>query len=426
VILVRRVLAVLLSLLALGGAVRLLAPSVAADHDQEPPGVRRQLAFLREALDGGAATDAQSQFPEGFYFLNVLYGLSWVELGQRGVAVDEAVSEATWALGQISSDAGRAPFDPDATPAHGVFYAGWTNWLRGGLLTLRDDPAQRARFLADSEALAAAFDASPTPFLEAYPGSAWPCDSTVAVASLRLAATLSGSDRFTSTVTRWVGDVRTRLDPATGLMPHTASPSVTGARGTSQAIIQRFLVDVDPVFAREQYLLFRTRFLDRPLGLGPAVREYPHGTDGPADVDSGPLPLGISLSTTVVALGAAQVHGDTSLAAGYASFGEFAGLPFDTPGTKRYAGGLIPAGDAFLAWSKTARPWTVPTPDAPPPVLSGWWRAPLLAILLVLGAGPWLPGVVRRVRTRNSRGTVSVIDGPDTAAMPSPSSGARP
>ncbi|GAB7042187.1 hypothetical protein JCM9533A_60370 [Catenuloplanes niger JCM 9533] len=374
--------------------MRLVSPSV-----PDLPGVRRQLAFIRDALDDGAATDAQALFPEGFYFLHVLYGLTWVSLGQRGIAVPEAVAEASWALERVESPAGRAPFDPGLTPAYGVFYAGWTNWLRGGLLTVRDDPGQRARFLADSAALADAFAASP--FLAAYPGQAWPCDSTVAIASLRLAARYDPA-RFAPVVARWVGQVRDRLDPATGLLPHTVTPVVTGARGTSQAIIQRFLVDVDPVFAREQYALFRARFLDRPLGLGPAVREYPHGTDGPADVDSGPLPLGISLSTTVVALGAARVHGDTSLAAGYASFGEFAGLPVDTTGTKRYAFGLMPIGDAFLAWSKTARPWTVPVPDPPPPVLSPWWRVPLLAILLVVGLGPWLPGIVRRVRARRA------------------------
>ena len=52
------------------------------------------------------------------------------------------------------------------------------------------------------------------------------------------------------------------------------------------------------------------RFVVSPLGLGPAVREYPRGLDGPGDVDSGPLPLGVSFSATVVTLGAAQVQGD--------------------------------------------------------------------------------------------------------------------
>jgi hypothetical protein len=384
---VRKVLAGILTILAVFGVVRLVAP--ATSEDQEPPGVRLQLAFLRERLEGGADTEAQALFPEGYFFLNVLYGLTWVELGKRGVEPARAADEAAWALSRVESPAGRAPFDASAIPAYGVFYAGWTNWLRGGLLTLRDDPAERARFEADSQTLAAAFDASPTPFLTAYPGQAWPCDSTVAIASLRLAGS-----RFAPTVDRWVTRAGGLLDPATGLLPHYVDPStgalLDGARGTSQAIIQRFLVDVDPVFAREQYLRFRDQFLDRPLWLGPAIREYPHGVDGAGDVDSGPLIRGVSLSTTVVALGAAQAQGDHSLAGALANFGEFAGVPVTTFNTKRYAFGLLPIGDVFLAWSKTAHPWTTPAPAPPDAVIGAWWRVPLLLLMLVIGLLPWL------------------------------------
>ncbi|MGP4095441.1 hypothetical protein [Nonomuraea sp. KM90] len=44
--------AVAISLCALAGAVRLIVPATAGP-DGEPPGVRRQLAFLRSALDAG-------------------------------------------------------------------------------------------------------------------------------------------------------------------------------------------------------------------------------------------------------------------------------------------------------------------------------------------------------------------------------------
>lgn len=396
----RKVLASILTLIAIAGAVRLLAPATASDQDREPPGVRAQLAFLRAELESGADTEAQQLFPEGYYFLNVLYGLTWIDLGQRGVDPERAATEAAWALARLESEAGRAPFDASAIPAYGVFWAGWTNRLRGGLLTLRDDPAQRARLIADSQALAAAFDASPTPFLSAYPGQAWPCDSAVAIASLRLADTVTGGTRFAPTVDRWVQRSRGLLDPATGLLPHYVDPLtgalVDGVRGTSQAIIQRFLPEIDPVFAREQYPLFRERFLDRPLGLGPAIREYPHGVDGGGDVDSGPLILGISLSTTVVALGAAQANNDHALAGALASFGEFAGLPAGFA-TKRYAFGLVPIGDAFLAWSKSAVPGPGPGPE---PVLTPFWRVPLLTLMLLLGAGPWIPAIRRSVRRR--------------------------
>ncbi|MFQ5809098.1 MAG: hypothetical protein ACE5JM_05720, partial [Armatimonadota bacterium] len=104
-----------------------------------------------------------------------------------------------------------------------MFYVGWSSWLRGGVLGLQTpgerDADEVGRFVADCEALGKAFDSSATPFLQAYPGQAWPVDSTVAVAALRLHDTLL-PDRFGATVERWLKEARSRLDPATGLLPH--------------------------------------------------------------------------------------------------------------------------------------------------------------------------------------------------------------
>jgi len=392
-------LASLLSVGSLVGAARLTTPATAGVTG-DPPGVRLQLTFLRDALEHGAGEDAQQLFPEGYFFLSELYGLTWVEVGLRAPADQRstALREARWALARLDTPAGRAPFSADLEPAYGVFYRGWTNWLRGGIVALqpadRRDAGEVARFARDSGELAAAFDASASPYLAAYPGQAWPVDSVVAMASLRLHdALLPG--RFGSTVARWLTGVRERLDPATGLVPHrvdlASGAPAEMARATSQSVIERFLVDIDPTFARQQYLRYRERFVSFPLGLGPAVREYPSGVDGQADVDSGPLPLGVSLSATVVTLGAAQVQRDTALASGLASYGEFVGVPLYTPWTKRYAFGALPIGDAFLAWSKTARPWVSAPPASPPANLSGLWRAPLLILLLAVGLGPWTP-----------------------------------
>ncbi|SEG97031.1 hypothetical protein SAMN05444920_110190 [Nonomuraea solani] len=406
----RRIAAALITLCAVIGAVRLVVPATAGPVE-EPPGVRAQLAFLRSALDAGAGDEAQALFPEGYFFLHALYGLAWVELGLREppAARGQALKEARWALTRLDSPSGRAPFSAAMTPPYGVFYQGWCNWLRGGALSLQPegerDPAELRRFAGDSAALGRAFDAASTPYLTAYPGQAWPVDSTVAMASLRLHDTLL-PPRYAATATRWLDRTRRLLDPRTGLLPHRADPD-TGApaevaRGSSQSMIQRFLVDIDPVFAAEQYLRFRDRYVGTPLGLGPAVREYPEGMDGPGDVDSGPLPLGVSLSATAVTLGAAQTQGDTALAAALANYGELAGLPVGTPWTKRYAFGLVPIGDAFLAWSKTARPW-VAKPSPPPPGISWWWRVPLLSLLVVLGGAPWLPALLRHRRRLSRR-----------------------
>ncbi|GAA3914833.1 hypothetical protein [Actinoplanes auranticolor] len=390
----RRIAAVVVTLIALVAAVRLVTP-------QDTSGVRRQLTFLRAQLDAGAGPAAQKLFPEGYFFLYALYGLAHVDLGRTASDPGADVREARWALAQLESPAGREPFDAGLTPAYGVFYQGWTNWLRGGVLSLEPDPALRRDFESASAALATALDAAATPYLTAYPGQAWPVDSTVAVASLRLHDKLL-TPRYAGTADRWLAQVRQRLDPATGLLPHTVDPvsgrPTSGARGTSQSIIQRFLVEIDPAFARAQYLRFRSLFVVRPLRLGPAVREYPRGTDGPADVDSGPLPLGVSLSATAVTLGAAAVQGDGQLAGALANYGELIGVPVSTPWSKRYAAGVLPIGDAFLAWSKTARPWVAAQPAPLPGVVDRFWRLPFVAVLALAVLLGWIPVARRSAR----------------------------
>ncbi|TCM51817.1 hypothetical protein [Kribbella sp. VKM Ac-2568] len=214
------------------------------------------------------------------------------------------------------------------------------------------------------------------------PGQAWPVDSTVAIASLRLHDHLV-TPRFQPTVSRWLDGVKTRLDPATGLMPHQVTPVSTGARATSQSMIHRFLVEIDPDFARSQYGIFREKFV---TSLGPAVREFPHGVDGAGDVDSGPLVFGVSLSATAVTLGAARVQHDP-LADVLAREGDLLGVPLNGLHSKRYALGLVPIGDAFLAWSATARSLVASEQPEASAGVGWWWRVPWLFLV-------WLPALV--------------------------------
>ncbi|MBL1077730.1 hypothetical protein JK358_25340 [Nocardia sp. 2] len=401
-----RAVGIVVTIAFLVGAARLVWPQPGVD--EQPADTYRQLAFVRAAIDRGADVSAQQQFPEGYFFLNALYGLAWVQAGRTDPSRrDEALRESRWALQRLESEQGRAAFDPSLRPGHGIFWAGWTNWLHGAILTLGGtwDAEDVWRFSDRSAEIARAFKASETPFLEAYPGQAWPVDSTVAIASLRLHDRLLGT-WFDGVAVRWLAAVRQRLDPATGLLPHQVSPKdgslLESARATSQTVILRFLPEIDPDFAKSQYQNFRARFLSYPAGFGPAIREYPEGTDGPGDVDSGPLLAGISLSATVVGLGAARVNGDTSLATALGSAGELLGAPLTLPGTKRYALGLLPIGDDFLVWSATARPLVAaqPTGDSD---LPWWWRVPWLALLTAGALTPWLRPlyvVLRRKTTR--------------------------
>ena len=63
--------------------------------------------------------------------------------------------------------------------------------------------------------------------------------------------------------------------------------------------MSRVLADVSPEFAGEQYAVLRNHFVDYHWGV-PGVREYSHGTDGPGDVDSGPLIIGFSDTFAII------------------------------------------------------------------------------------------------------------------------------
>ncbi|MGY0501962.1 hypothetical protein ACWZHB_26040 [Nocardia sp. FBN12] len=397
-----RVVGIVVTLACLVGAGRLLWPQPGLD--EQPGSTERQLAFVREALDEGSDTAAQELFPEGYVFSNVLYGLAWVQAAHTDSGLRAAaLRESRWALARLESDEGKAIFSPALRPTFGVFFAGWTNWLRAAILSLDDtDTAEVRRFATHSSEIAQAFAAAETPFLQAYPGQAWPVDSTVAIASLRLHDKLFGAD-YTAVIDRWLEQAKSRLDPATGLLPHQVAPSdgslMTGARATSQTAIHRFLPEIDPAFATSQYSRYRDQFLAYPGGFGPALREYPKGVDGSGDVDSGPLVAGISLSATVVAQGAARVHGDRDLASAIGAEGELLGLPVSLPGSKRYAFGLLPIGDAFVVWSSTARPLTEPTTVLEQD-LRWWWRLPWLGMLILIAIAPWVWTLVGLARPR--------------------------
>ncbi|MFC3999749.1 hypothetical protein ACFOVU_27800 [Nocardiopsis sediminis] len=410
-----RVLALLLTFTALAATV--LAGTATARSftpsplDRDGPEVAAdalpRLAFVRARLDDGAGERMQRLFPEGYLFTHVLYGLSRVNTGMLDPGLrGDALAEARWALEQAESAVGRAPFPADAAPAYGVFHAGWTAWLRGRIVELAGGPdaaPDEARELsAAAEELRAAFDAAlddGTPYLMAYPGAAWPVDSVVGIAALRLDDRLRGDDAHAGTIDRWSAAVRDRLDPATGLIPHSADPAtgapLEGARGSSQSLLLRFLAEVDREWAAADHRVFRTTFAST-VAMAPGTREFPQGDGSPGDVDSGPLILGLSASASTVALGDAVLFGDAASARALTGLAEASGVPVEAGGQRRYLGGVLPVGDAFLVWSLTAggeaaaaRDATAPGGEGPSPA----WRVPWLLLTGTAMALLWWPAV---------------------------------
>lgn len=365
------------------------------------PEILPHLSYLRGALEDGTAEDMQSLFPEGYYFSYVLYGLSWVEAGlqspQGSEVHQQALDEARRALQHLDSPAGTAVFSPTLDPPYGMFYAAWRNYLLAGILHLQPPAAldvdELADFQAKSQTLAEAIERSPTPFLPSYPGQAWPVDTFPGIVSLKAYSHLVNG-RFELLIATWLEDVKTHVDPATGLVPHRTDPltgqTLDGARATSQTLILRFLADIEPEWGEVQYQLFRQRYVMTRLGL-PGVLEFPPERGGQGDVDSGPLLGGVSLSATAVFLGTSRLYGDREVETAVWQGGEALGGAITTGVGRRYALGALPIGDEFVVWSKATAPWFAPIqPTSYSAILPFWWRWPShlisLGLLLLVGS----------------------------------------
>lgn len=355
------------------------------------PGVLQQLAHLRKELDEGAAKDMQQMFPEGAVFTYAMYGLACAEtagaLPDTSAMRKQWTAEARCAFVAIESPEARRIFSADLSPPHGIFYTGWSAFLCGSILksTPVAEWATRdtAYFLGACANIERALRTNSSLWLQSYYGAAWPADNTVAIAALRLHDKLF-PPRYKLLIDNWLHAVRQKLDTTTGLIPHSAD-AFTGAmqespRGSSQSLVIRLLTEIDPAFAREQYVLFRRQFAGSVCGL-PAIREYPAGYSGAGDIDSGPVVFGIGSSATIVGLGTALAVGDNELAEPVEQTIEALGIPLSVGGQKFYAGGALPVADAFLVWSKSAH-LRVATPLALPPAVPHWWRLPAHTISL--------------------------------------------
>ena len=361
----------------------------------------RTLAGLRHLSSGleDHADAMQRLFPEGRLFTVALTGLAWAEVGERDAGVrPEALRSARRALALAEGAASRETFGPAGGLPLGMFHEAWTARLRLGVVQLAGRAAtaeERDRARASCRRLDRALSGEAL-FVESYPGAAWPADNVVGAAALRQCGDVF-DPAFARAAEAWLARAREREDPATGLLPHAAwAPD---ARGSSSALMIPLVAEIDPAYARRLYARFAEAFETRLGGALPAIREYPHGTDGPGDVDSGPLVGGASAPGSVVGIAAATVVGDRGAAQALRASTEALGAPVAWRGRRWYGLGQLPVGDAFLAWASARR---VDERAPPARAFGGWrlrWALASAGLLLVGGIGlGWAPRRSRRAR----------------------------
>jgi hypothetical protein len=324
-----------------------------------------QLNFLENELkNNDLGNRMQKIYPEGYVFINALYGLSWCELAlcdsSDTFLKEKAVNEAIYAYNAINSDRARLTFDSTLKPVYGIFYCGWRNYLLSKILsidtTFSDYQKYSGIFRSQCDSIEKALTESNTPYLESYPGSSWPADMFVDMASLSIHDKIY-NPKYDNVINDWIHNVKERLDAETNLLPHKVDSkngkSIQGARGSSMSLMLRMLVEINRNFANEQYKIFKDKFISKTFGI-PYVREYPDGKNGSEDIDSGPVIFGIGFAGTIVTIGTSTLYDNIELSEKlYMTINAF-GFPKISGNQKRYLFGKHPMGDAFIAWGRAS------------------------------------------------------------------------
>ncbi|MCF8276668.1 MAG: hypothetical protein K9J17_08040 [Flavobacteriales bacterium] len=321
--------------------------------------VYAQQQFLKKAIDQGADTDMQRYFPEGFVFLNVLYGLTWCELAEHldhGMPeFHEAQDEVIKTYKKLSWATTEAVFPEGMQPERGVFYAGWKNYLlarmiKGGLDGA--DPQFKEQFESNTNAIVAAYEDKKCQFLDSYPGMTWPADNVIAVASVAIYDEVE-DQRHADFLKGWKRGLLQHLDE-NGLIPHQTQSGtdriVEGARGSSQSLMLIFLKEYAADISSEHFKIYRSLFLTSRIGL-PGILEYPKGIEGHGDVDSGPVLFGVGGSASIVGIRTLATYNDFFVSNGIRNSVEAFGVPYSVFGKKKYLFGKMPMADAFIAWA---------------------------------------------------------------------------
>jgi hypothetical protein len=323
-----------------------------------------QLNFIGSELKtNNLGSRMQEIFPEGFVFTNALYGLAWCELATSDATKDKnlkrkALTEALFAYNEIDSDDAKSMFSAYLTPEYGIYYIGWKNYLLSNILkldtTFSDFRRYKNTFSNQCEIIKNALIQSESPFLQSYQNQSWPADMFVAMSSINNYDKIFAA-KYENEVKEWIKNVRNNLDSTTNMIPHQTDSrtgrTLEGAKGSSSSLMIRLLFDMDSVFAKEQYGLYKSNFVTKTFGL-PSVREYPNGQIGKGDIDSGPVIFGVGFSATIVSIGTFSKLGDLDLAEQqYKTINAF-GFASKTNNEKKYIFELMPIADAFIAWGR--------------------------------------------------------------------------
>lgn len=347
------------------GAIPPVARNLAHTH----LAVWRDAALRERELDRMRQRNPEWDFMSRTYFVLALANMALHDSAFAGEACEivDAILDNTLALEREDGyrhfllgygQGGGWVVQPPAS----VFVDGEIALMLAARRMVREKEDYRPLLAARVEAMVARMGKSPVLCAESYPDECWVFCNSVALAAIRMADVLDGSDHV-AFLASWVETAKAKLvEPRTGLLIAACGvdgrPATSGfsPEGSTIWMASHMLEIVDTEFAQDQYRRAR-RELGRTLwGFGYA-REWPAGLEGHVDVDSGPVVpvLGASASASGLAILGAAAFGDTAYLRALLASLEFAGFPVERNGQRRYLASNQ-VGDAVLLYAMLEGP----------------------------------------------------------------------
>lgn len=304
--------------------------------------IEHQIQYLEERIQNGLSDEAQTKFPEGKLFTNLLFALSLIDYSSKSdfdnhILVEQLILDCV-------SDQAKTNFPCQSTIRYGAFYNGWINYtlkkyIGSSLFQTSETSEVFLRLRAQFQNRILKSQSDSIQILETYDYSIWPGDNLVCIASL--------DDEQDSLKKAWLE--KFYIHSTSGLIAHEGyGENAQEIRGSSQALIHYFLADIDPEGFNSTYEQYRNQFVDKRLGIE-WVKEFAHGHRN-ADVDSGPIILGYGSVATIMNNKLSQQKGIEHSRRTLGML-NMIGMPVNFQGRKYFLGGYEPMYDIFFLWN---------------------------------------------------------------------------
>jgi hypothetical protein len=246
-----------------------------------------------------------------------------------------------------------------AQPARSLFVDGEIALMLGVRRVLQERDDYKPLLTARIDAMLERMRRSPSLVAESYPDECWLFDHTVALAAIRVADFLDGSDH-SAFFREWIAMAKKQLvHPNTGLLVSsftTSAQHLDGPEGSSIWMAAHCLRLIDEDFANDQYRRARRELGATLCGFGWS-REWPSSWTGPTDIDSGAVipVLGVSAGGSGLAFIGAAAFGDSEFLSQLHTTLEFAAFPRRKQGRLKYCASNQ-VGDAVMLYSTVLGP----------------------------------------------------------------------